>query len=423
MFRKQKGITLIALVITIIVLLILAGVSINLVVGEGGILGKAQNAVSASRAGTAKEEIGLAWSACETEYMEEWVTNQGIDKSTFFTKEKLNANLGGKGTVTTVTYNETEDSTLKYASTDGNLVYDMKISSTGQVSIVGEPTVSDTPVTPDVPVTPEAPSGETLLSQITSANYGDKVIYTANGVSDWKILYKDTTNVYIVASDYLAHGGDSDTSKIVSGTGMTKADTYRACWYSIPASANTTNHVAKFSPVTAETKAWTGNYSTYPNGKCVSTLLDTTLWSAYASGVGGESAIGSPTLNMFVASWNEKYPSDKIYCNKDSANGYYFGTSSAPKTYGEDLSGKTGYGNTLYYPYQSATSDSCYGYWLASPSAYNASGVMRVRCGGYVDFNDYNNYSYGVRPVVSLSSSIKGTSTTTDGVTTWTLSN
>ena len=39
MFRKQKGITLIALVITIIVLLILAGVSINLVVGEGGILG------------------------------------------------------------------------------------------------------------------------------------------------------------------------------------------------------------------------------------------------------------------------------------------------------------------------------------------------------------------------------------------------
>ena len=59
MFRKQKGITLIALVITIIVLLILAGVSINLVVGEGGILGKAQNAVSASRAGSVKEEIGL----------------------------------------------------------------------------------------------------------------------------------------------------------------------------------------------------------------------------------------------------------------------------------------------------------------------------------------------------------------------------
>ena len=148
MFRKQKGITLIALVITIIVLLILAGVSINLVVGEGGILGKAQNGVSASRAGSVKEEIGLAWSACETEYMEEWVSNQGIDKSTFFTKEKLNENLGNKGIVKAVTYNETGDSTLTYASVDGNLVYAMKISSTGQVSIEGEPTVSDIPATP-----------------------------------------------------------------------------------------------------------------------------------------------------------------------------------------------------------------------------------------------------------------------------------
>lgn len=421
MFRKQKGITLIALVITIIVLLILAGVSINLVVGEGGILGKAQNAVSASRAGSVKEEIGLAWSACETEYMEEWVTNQGIDKSTFFTPARLNANLGGKGTVTAVTYNGVGDSTLTYASTDGNLVYDMTISSTGQVSIVGDPTVSDTPVTPDVP---DTPSGETLFSQISSANYGDKVTYTANGVSDWKVFYKDATNVYIVASDYLSHGGSSDTSKIVSGTGMTKTGTYRAYWSSAPSSADTTNHVAKFSPVTAETKAWSGNYSTNSNGKCVSTLLDTTLWSSYASGVGGESAIGSPTLNMFVASWNEKYPSDKIYCNNDSATGYYFGTSSAPTTYYADLSGKSGYGNTLYYPYQSTVdSGNCYGYWLASPSAGNSSLVVYVRCYGDVNFNYYNDSYFGVRPVVSLSSGVKGTSTTTDGVTTWTLSN
>ena len=423
MFRKQKGITLIALVITIIVLLILAGVSINLVVGEGGILGKAQNAVSASRAGSVKEEIGLAWSACETEYMEEWVTNQGIDKSTFFTPARLNANLGGKGTVTAVTYNETGDSTLTYASTDGNLVYDMTISSTGQVSIVGDPTVSDTPVTPDVP---DTPSGETLFSQITSANYGDKVTYTANGVSDWKVFYKDATNVYIVASDYLSHGGSSDTSKIVSGTGMTKTGTYRAYWNSAPSSADTTNHVAKFSPVTAETKAWTGNYSTNSNGKCVSTLLDTTLWSSYASGVGGESAIGSPTLNMFVASWNEKYPSDKIYCNNDSATGYYVGTTTNPtSTYIDSsvMNQKEGYNNTLYYPYTSATSDSCYGYWLASPSAGNTSSVMYVLCNGNVDYSYYYYTYYGVRPVVSLSSGVKGTSTTTDGVTTWTLSN
>ena len=39
--NKQKGITLIALVITIIVLLILAGISIATLTGENGILKKA----------------------------------------------------------------------------------------------------------------------------------------------------------------------------------------------------------------------------------------------------------------------------------------------------------------------------------------------------------------------------------------------
>ena len=42
--KKEKGITLIALVVTIIVLIILAGVSINLVLGENGIVNKAQKA-------------------------------------------------------------------------------------------------------------------------------------------------------------------------------------------------------------------------------------------------------------------------------------------------------------------------------------------------------------------------------------------
>lgn len=44
MFKKEKGITLVALVITIIVLLILAGVTISLVVGDNGVINKAQDA-------------------------------------------------------------------------------------------------------------------------------------------------------------------------------------------------------------------------------------------------------------------------------------------------------------------------------------------------------------------------------------------
>ena len=43
MFKEQKGVTLIALVITIIVLLILAGVSIAFLTGENGILTRVQS--------------------------------------------------------------------------------------------------------------------------------------------------------------------------------------------------------------------------------------------------------------------------------------------------------------------------------------------------------------------------------------------
>lgn len=44
MFKKEKGITLVALVVTIVVLLILAGVSISLVIGQNGIVTRAQDA-------------------------------------------------------------------------------------------------------------------------------------------------------------------------------------------------------------------------------------------------------------------------------------------------------------------------------------------------------------------------------------------
>ena len=46
MLKDNKGITLIALVITIIVLLILAGVSIAILTGSNGILTQAQNAAN-----------------------------------------------------------------------------------------------------------------------------------------------------------------------------------------------------------------------------------------------------------------------------------------------------------------------------------------------------------------------------------------
>ena len=59
MLKGQKGITLIALVITIIVLLILAGVTISLTIGERGIFKTAQGAGKNFTNAARKEETGL----------------------------------------------------------------------------------------------------------------------------------------------------------------------------------------------------------------------------------------------------------------------------------------------------------------------------------------------------------------------------
>ena len=62
MLKNKKGITLIALVVTIVVLLILAGVTISLLLDENGIITKSKDARNANRAGAIKEEITL-WKA------------------------------------------------------------------------------------------------------------------------------------------------------------------------------------------------------------------------------------------------------------------------------------------------------------------------------------------------------------------------
>ena len=55
--KEMKGITLVALVITIVVLLILAGVSINTVLGDDGIIKKAKEAAEATKRASAEEEM------------------------------------------------------------------------------------------------------------------------------------------------------------------------------------------------------------------------------------------------------------------------------------------------------------------------------------------------------------------------------
>ena len=73
--RNKKGITLIALVITIIILLILAGVALSLVTGENGILKRATNAVDKHNEAVAKEQVELLIADYQTEWYEEKYVN------------------------------------------------------------------------------------------------------------------------------------------------------------------------------------------------------------------------------------------------------------------------------------------------------------------------------------------------------------
>lgn len=72
--RNQKGITLIALVITIIVLLILAGVSIAMLTGDNGILTQANRATVTNIEGRVDEEMKVALQAARL-----YIENQRSD--------------------------------------------------------------------------------------------------------------------------------------------------------------------------------------------------------------------------------------------------------------------------------------------------------------------------------------------------------
>ena len=79
--KSSKGITLIALVITIIVLLILAGISISMLAGDNSILQKATDANERTSEAQIKEEIGLAWNGVQTEgIVNDWDINKKAEE-------------------------------------------------------------------------------------------------------------------------------------------------------------------------------------------------------------------------------------------------------------------------------------------------------------------------------------------------------
>ena len=227
---------------------------------------------------------------------------------------------------------------------------------------------------------------------------GDTVNYTTtmNGVTlnNWKVFYIDGDYTTLILADYLPNAAIDTTNSQFSNLSKYKT-------YGIYANDNRIQLLDAMTTKSNWTSLLTGSINGTPINYAGTT--DTNIW-----------AMGSPTLDLYVNSWNTKYPADTIYtattstAMSDGLNGYYVGLTENPTTYTigyQVMQAKEGYNNTLYYPHQESV-DGCGGYWLASPSASEVRFVMMVYYLGNVHnhFFHYNRVAF--RPVVSLPSNI-----------------
>ena len=95
MLKNKKGITLIALVVTIVVLLILAGVTISLILDENGIIAKSKDARNSAIESDEKEKVEMAYVSAALKKLGDTVTAEEL-------QEELDSSVGtGKTDVTT----------------------------------------------------------------------------------------------------------------------------------------------------------------------------------------------------------------------------------------------------------------------------------------------------------------------------------
>lgn len=109
--RNQKGITLVALVVTIVVLLILAGTSIAMLKGDNGIITNAQKATVSNTEGQVVENIKNAYNTVKTKVIVGASTDSSYDAQATATE------LDIANTVATEIFGETTALTAGTATT------------------------------------------------------------------------------------------------------------------------------------------------------------------------------------------------------------------------------------------------------------------------------------------------------------------
>ena len=478
-FKSSKGITLVALVITIIILLILAGISISALTNTG-IFGKAKDAKSKSELADAQEKITLLeheWqmeSASNTnatlgEFLAEKVKDKTIDSyeaegsnykvyikgyvGTFDKDGKLVGKVEkvvSRPTISNITI-KSEDGSTDVADNSQKAGTKLQINFSSSIkdgtiksvtpavpyttngteksvtfTVVG--TVDKQDYTAQIPVSIENKYKVVNANTIASATdtekannyYGKSVNYTsANGVTGWKIFYADSSNIYLIADDYvdvakLPRGTDKSGNSVGNPPANTDSSYPKAAplnkimnAYSTGAARITTDTIKKLNKSFFIDKQYTGveNSTVNPNMKAVAYMLDTTAWSTFKDNNGkADYAIGGPTLEMLFKSYNQKHPGKNYEAQATSAIGYQLRVNEGTwKDYTDSSSDYLDSSDSLYVLPSSKGASAM---WLASPSAYTAS-VMYVYCSGYVSVSDYDANDRGFRPLVCLKSNVQ----------------
>ncbi len=124
--KTKNGITLVALVITIIVLLILAGITISLTIGEDGIITKAMQAKEQTEIANEKEIINMAIMQETVDKKARKITQSGL-------QTELNKNTGEGQTEVRA---DVEESLLFVKFITSGRVYE--VDANGNITYLGE---------------------------------------------------------------------------------------------------------------------------------------------------------------------------------------------------------------------------------------------------------------------------------------------
>ena len=172
---NDKGITLIALVVTIVVLLILAGVSIGMLTGENGIIKQAQDSKDKNKIGEIEEKVRLAAQAALIDEL-----GQEIKEDKF--QEELDTNFG-EG-IATLEYDE---STRIYTVTvDG---YEVLVNDFGKIQNAEESAISMKLI---LSYTEQIPEASGNVKELTSENVPIPTgYYYVGGTKDTGVVISD----------------------------------------------------------------------------------------------------------------------------------------------------------------------------------------------------------------------------------------